>query len=139
MEDISLHILDILENSISASAKRVEIKVFEEREKDLLTLKIKDDGKGMNKETQKRALDPFFTTKKRKRIGLGLPLLHQSAKEAGGDFIINSKEGKGTKIVATFKLSNIDRKPLGNISETIRVLRASHPEIRFVYEEKLEK
>ncbi|PIU66098.1 MAG: ATP-binding protein [Armatimonadetes bacterium CG07_land_8_20_14_0_80_40_9] len=137
MEDISLHILDIVENSIRAGARRVEIKVFEEKGKDLLTLRIKDDGKGMSKETQKKALDSFFTTKKGKRIGLGLPLLYQSTKEAGGDFMINSKEGEGTKIVATFKLSNIDRKPLGNINETIRVLRASHPKVEFLFEHNL--
>lgn len=136
MEDLSLHILDIIENSLRAGAKNVEIKLCEDKEKDLLTLKIKDDGKGMDREMQMRCLDPFFTTKEKKRIGLGIPLLYQSAKEGGGDIKIDSKNGKGTKIVVTFKLSNIDTKPLGDIDETIRVLKATHPEIKFIYKYK---
>lgn len=134
MEDISLHILDIVENSIRAGAKNILIKFYQDKEKDLLTLEIKDDGKGMDKKTIKKCLDPFFTTKENKRIGLGIPLLYQTTKEAGGNFKIDSRCGKGTRIVATFRLSNIDIKPKGNIEETIKVLKATHPEIRFVYE-----
>lgn len=135
MEDLSLHILDIVENSLRAGAKNVEIKIVEDKNKGLLTLKIKDDGKGMDKETMNKCYNPFFTTKEGKRIGLGIPLLYQSTKEAGGDLKIVSKEGKGTKITASFKLNNIDMKPRGNIEETMKVLKAAHKEIRFVYEE----
>lgn len=135
MEDLSLHILDIVENSLRAGAKNVEIKLCEDKEKDLLTLKIKDDGKGMDKETINKCYNPFFTTKEDKKIGLGIPLLYQSAKEAGGNLKIVSKEGKGTKMTATFKLSNIDIKPRGNIEETMKVLKAAHKDIKFIYEE----
>jgi K+-sensing histidine kinase KdpD len=136
MEDISLHILDIVENSIRAGARNIKIKIVEDEVKDILTLIIKDDGCGMDEKTQKKALDPFFTTKKNKKIGLGLPLLSQSVEESGGELKIFSKNGKGTKIIATFRLDNIDTKPKGNIDETIRVLKSTHPEIRFVYEYK---
>jgi signal transduction histidine kinase len=132
MEDLSLHILDIVENSIRAKAKKVEIKILEDKEKDLLILEIKDDGEGMTEEVQKKALDPFFSTKN-KRIGLGLPLLAQSAKEAEGSLEVKSKEGKGTSIKATFKLSHIDRKPLGKIDETIKCLTIAHPEVNFCF------
>lgn len=138
MEDISLHILDIVENSIRANAKNIVIKISENRKEDYLTLLIEDDGKGMDKETLKKATDPFFTTKEGKKVGLGIPLLSQSAREGGGSLTINSEKGKGTKVYATFKLSNIDTKPLGNIDETIKVLRLSHPEINFIFEYKKE-
>lgn len=135
MEDLSLHILDIAENSIAASAKNIKIKINEDKKKDSLTIEIKDDGEGMTEEMQKKVLDPFFTTKKKaKEIGLGLPLLAQAARATGGDIQINSKKGFGTEIKATFGYSHIDRQPLGDIGETVKVLIVSHPEIDFLYE-----
>ena len=130
MEDISLHILDIAENSIRAGAKNVNIKVTEDRKNDLLTLIIEDDGEGMDETTRALALDPFFTTKKGKKVGLGLSLLSHSAEEAGGTMKIESAPGKGTKISVTFRLSHIDRKPIGNLNETIKCLVITHPEIK---------
>ncbi len=131
MEDISLHILDIVENSITAKAKNIKIKMV--KKKDYLIVGIEDDGIGMSEETIKRCLDPFFTTKG-KRVGLGVPLLYQACKETGGDLKIESKEGKGTKIRARFKLSHIDCKPLGNMGETLKVLKVANPDINFIYD-----
>ena len=79
MEDLSLHILDIAENSINGAAKTIEITINEDRDKDLLTIEIKDDGKGMDQKTVKKVLDPFFTTRKTRKVGLGLSLLAQAA------------------------------------------------------------
>lgn len=131
-----MHILDIVENSISACAKKIEIKIIEEKKKDLLTIEITDDGKGMNKEISDNVLDPFFTTKSQKKVGLGLPLLAQSAKEAGGDIYIKSKPGCGTEIRATFGFSHIDRKPLGDICESLKVMIVANPGVHFIYEHK---
>ncbi len=136
MEDISLHILDIVENSIRALAKRVRIRIEENMEKDWLTVEIEDDGQGMDEETVKKALDPFFTTKSTRRIGLGLPLLDQAARETGGKLEIHSKLGRKTRIKATFRYSHPDRKPLGNIEETLLVLAAGYPEVDFLYEHR---
>ena len=133
MEDISLHILDIVENSIAVSASRVEITISKDVEKDILSIEIKDNGQGMSKETLKKVLDPFFTTKTGKKIGLGLPLLAQAARESGGDIKVESRVGGGTRVKATFQYSHPDRKPLGNIAETMRILRITNPEIDFVY------
>lgn len=133
MEDISLHILDIAENSISAHAKRVEIIVTREKEKDLLRVEIHDDGSGMDTETLKKIRDPFFTTKK-KKTGLGLPFLAQAAEQAGGNVVIDSAPGKGTRVTATFALSHVDRPTLGNVGETLLTLIAGHPDLDFVYE-----
>jgi len=128
-----LHILDIAENSISAKAERIEISVYEDEKKDLLKIEILDDGEGMDKETLKKALDPFFSTRKTRRFGFGLSLLEQSASAANGSFFIQSEPGKGTCTTASFQASHIDSKPLGDIPQTITTLILGHPEIRFIY------
>jgi anti-sigma regulatory factor (Ser/Thr protein kinase) len=137
MEDLSLHILDIAENSIEAKAKKIKIKLVEDSKKDILSLEIADDGKGMDKETLKKALNPFFTTKKTRRFGLGLPLLAEAAKAANGRFSIQSKPGQGTTIKANFQASHIDTKPLGDITQTIITLIMGHPEIDILYIHKM--
>jgi signal transduction histidine kinase len=134
MEDISLHILDIVENALRARAHNVIIRLVQSKKEDRLVLEVTDDGEGMDHETRRRALDPFFTTKPGRKIGLGLSLLAQAAEEAGGGVEIESAPGKGTRVTATFRLSHIDRKPLGNIEQTIRCLRATHPDVCFRFE-----
>jgi signal transduction histidine kinase len=134
MEDISLHILDIAENSIRANAKKINIMIIEDKKNDLLTLSIEDDGEGMDDQTKEHALNPFFTTKKGKKVGLGLAFLGQSAEEAGGTMKIESESGKGTKVIATFSLGHIDRKPFGNLNETIKCLTITHPELKITFD-----
>ena len=134
MEDLSLHILDIAENAISAEAKTVTIEIVEDEDKGELVVCIEDDGKGMDEETVEMVLDPFFTTKNGKRVGLGLALLSQAAQQTGGDLKIDSKQGVGTKATATFKNSHPDMKPMGDILETLAALVAGSPSIRFVYD-----
>ena len=90
MEDLSLHVLDVAENSLTAGADRVQIRVTEETTEGILTLEIEDNGRGMDEETVKQAVDPFYTTKPSKRVGLGLAMLSQSAKEAGGELLMGS-------------------------------------------------
>ena len=136
MEDLSLHILDVAENSISASAKRIEIRIYEDQAKDLLTIEIKDDGIGMDEQTLQKVLDPFFTTRKTRKVGLGLSLLAQASQESGGRIELSSEPGKGTRIKAIFRLSHPDCKPIGDIHETIRTLVAGHLGIDFLYEHK---
>jgi anti-sigma regulatory factor (Ser/Thr protein kinase) len=133
MEDISLHILDIVENCIHAGARHVDITIVEDTGNDLLTVEVRDDGSGMNGEMARKSLDPFFSTKG-KKTGLGIPLLQQAARESGGDLVIDSKSGQGTKVVATFRYSHVDRKPIGDISETLRCLVAANPGVNFCYE-----
>lgn len=132
MEDLSLHILDIAQNCIDASATKIEIKIEINHRKNLLILEIKDNGKGMNEEILKIAKDPFGSTKG-KKIGLGLPLLIQAAEETNGKVIINSEPNKGTKIKAIFSLNSIDVKPLGDMTSTLMVLIGTNPNIDFLY------
>ncbi len=138
MEDLSLHILDIVENAIAARAKRIEILVVEEPREDRLTIEIRDDGIGMDEEASQKAVDPFFTTRSSRRVGLGLSLLAQAAEEARGTLRIESNLGKGTKVVATFQYHHIDRKPLGSMVETMMTLLLGNPELDISYTHKKE-
>jgi signal transduction histidine kinase len=116
MEDISLHLLDIAENAVRAGATTIAIEILEDKSKDLLSVCIKDDGSGMDEEMVKNAVDPFFTTKKERKTGLGLPLLSLAAQQTGGNLNIKSQKGSGTTITAIFKPSHPDMKPMGNIT-----------------------
>jgi hypothetical protein len=136
MEDLSLHILDIAENSVAARADKIEIRIKEDKKKDLLSVVVIDNGTGMDKETQQKALDPFYTSKTVRRFGFGLPLLRESAKAANGHFSIQSKKGEGTRIKADFQYSHIDRKPLGDIGQTIITIVMGNPEIDLIYVHK---
>ena len=134
MEDLSLHILDIVENSIRAGSSKVEINLDEKMEEGVLLLNIKDNGSGMDAATLKIVSNPFFSTKEKKSFGLGISLLRQAALDTEGSFKIDSKEGIGTELKADFNKEHPDMKPLGDIKLTIKMLRLSHPEIEFFYE-----
>ncbi|MDY0044729.1 MAG: ATP-binding protein, partial [Syntrophales bacterium] len=129
MEELSMHILDIADNSTRAGATHIRIIVNESKMRDTLAVTIADNGSGMDEETKMKARDPFFTTKTVRKIGLGIPLIEQAAKAAGGEFSIESEKGKGTCVTATFKLSHIDRQPLGRLVETIITLIAGNPTV----------
>jgi anti-sigma regulatory factor (Ser/Thr protein kinase) len=135
MNDLSLHILDISENSIEAGAKNIEIIITEDTENDLLTLEINDDGKGIKEEMMEKITDPYITSRKTRNIGLGIPLFKEAAENSGGKFSIDSKEGAGTRVKAEFRYSHIDRKPLGNMPETLIaiILRAENTEIAYCH------
>lgn len=133
MEDLSLHVLDIAENAVAAGASKVDIRVTDDEKRKLLTIEIEDDGKGMDEQTVRKATGPFFTTREGGKVGLGLSLLSQAAKECEGDFEITSEARRGTVVRATFKTNHIDIKPLGDMAQTLEALIAGHPGIRFTY------
>ena len=130
------HILDIAENSVRAGAKLISIFIEEDSANDLLTLEISDDGHGMAKDVLQKALDPFYTTKTVRRVGLGLPLLKDAAQRAGGTFQLKSEENCGTTVKATFGLRHLDRQPLGAIINTIIILIISNSDIDFFYKHR---
>ncbi len=138
MEDLSLHILDIAENATDAGAKLVEIIIAQDIERDRLQIVIRDNGRGMDHEMLEKAGDPFFTTRTTRRVGLGLSLLQQATREAGGEFFITSKPGEGTEVRATFQASHIDRKPLGDMGSTLVSLILGNPDVDFVYASNLD-
>jgi len=136
LQELSLHILDIVENSIIAGARNIGIKIQEDLDKDQLSIEIRDNGKGMDKEVVEKVLDPFFTTRTTRNVGLGLSLFAEAARKSNGNFSISSTKGEGTTIQATFQHSNIDRQPLGNIVDTMVTLIIGNPEINFSYYHK---
>jgi len=133
MQDISLHILDLIENSCQAESDLIKIEIIMDKNEDKLIIKIADNGIGMDQETLENSQNPFFTTKKsrKKKVGLGIPLFKQNAEHCNGKFIIKSKKNKGTTVIAEFQLSHIDRMPLGNLADTFINSIIAHPNIDF--------
>lgn len=133
MRELSLNVLDIAQNSVSADSSLVEIEVFENTKKHELTLGVIDNGKGMTKEQLNSVRDPFFTTRTTRKVGLGVPLFKMAAEMTGGSFSIESEVGKGTKVQAFFKTDSIDFTPLGDMTSTVVLLITMNKDIDFVY------
>ena len=133
MKEISLHILDILQNSVTAGASLIELCITEDKEKDLFEFYIKDNGKGMDEEFLKNVTSPFTTKRTTRKVGLGIPLLKLAAELAGGGIDIKSELGVGTVIKATFSYNNIDRQPLGNIVDTMFTVITSYIGTDFLF------
>ncbi len=136
MEDLSLHILDIAENSVAAGARTITLSIAEDAATDLLRIEIADDGRGMPPEVVARVTDPFYTTRTSRGIGLGLPLLREAAELTGGGLSVASIPGTGTTVRATFRLSHVDRQPLGDVAGTIIAIlaNAAGVDIRYRHE-----
>jgi predicted metal-dependent phosphoesterase TrpH len=133
MEDLALHILDIVQNSVGAGATRIEITLLEDLAADQLVFEVIDNGSGMDQATLARLTDPFFTTRTTRRVGMGLPLLAEAARAADGKLDIDSSLGKGSSVRATFRYSHIDRAPVGDIETTLMVLFAGHSDLEISF------
>ena len=138
MREISLHILDIAQNSITANASLVEITVDENEKADTLSVIIADNGKGMSEEMVKNVVDPFTTGRTTRKVGLGIPLIKMAAENTGGSFKLESKLGVGTTLTAVFVLSSIDRQPLGDMAETMLGMVTSYENVDFLYVHKVD-
>ena len=133
MKELSLNILDITQNSISANASLVTVSVIKDSKSNLLTLSIEDNGKGMSEDFLRNVCDPFTTTRTTRKVGMGIPLLKMAAEQAGGKFEIKSEVGVGTVVLATFQLDNIDRIPLGDVGQTMSALASCNEHVDFIY------
>jgi len=134
LREISLHIMDVAENGITAGAGCIHILIDEERIENLLKVVINDNGKGMSPDMVSRVTDPFVTTRTTRRVGMGLSLLKEAAKRCDGDFSVESEPGRGTSVAASFRYDHIDRAPLGDVAGTVISLIAGNPDIDFVYD-----
>ena len=119
MRELSLHILDILQNSVEAGATRVELSVVEDLAADRLTIEVRDNGRGIPPDKLPHVFDPFYTSRKTRHVGLGLPLLKAAAERCNGDATIVSEVGAGTTLTAIFQHSHLDRAPLGDMTGTL--------------------
>lgn len=133
MEDISLHILDLAQNSIAAGASRIEINIQDIRQQGILRITICDNGKGMDEDQVVNAVDPFYTTRTTRKVGLGIPLFKASAEATGGYVKIHSQKGTGTTVQAVFHSSHIDCLPMGRMEDTVTTLIFCNPDVDFIY------
>ena len=125
--------MDVAQNSVRAQASIVRITVNESDKNDLLVISISDNGCGMTDEQVQQVIDPFFTTRTTRKVGLGVPLFKLSAEQTGGSFDIRSKVGEGTVTTASYVKSSVDMTPLGDINSTVKILIQCNPGIDFVY------
>ncbi len=137
MIELSLHLLDILQNSIEAGASKIEVKIDEDLKADTLLIEIRDNGRGMSEDQVAKVLDPFYTTRKTRHIGLGIPLFLEACRRCEGDLKISSQPGKGTTVQATFRHSHIDRAPLGDIPSVLMTVLLAENTVDWLYIHKV--
>ncbi len=131
MHDLSLYLLDILENAVRAGATVIATTIVADRDADRLSMMVEDDGPGLPVQPE-QALDPFFTTKQHKKTGLGLSLFRQAAEAAGGGLTVDrSDELGGVRVCAWMRLADVDRPPLGDVAASLATMIVTNPEIEF--------
>lgn len=133
MKEISMHILDIVMNSIKANATLIELYILDSKIKNILKIIIKDNGTGMSSETATNVTNPFFTTRTTRKVGLGIPLLKDACERCNGSLTIKSKLGEGTTLECFFERDNIDRAPLGNMGDTVMTIINSLGDCELIY------
>jgi hypothetical protein len=138
VRELSLHILDVVENGVTAGASCICIRVEESIAADLLRISVHDNGRGMPDAKIKRIEDPFVTTRTTRRVGLGLALLAAAARRCEGDITVRTAPARGTEVTATFRRSHIDRAPLGDLAATLAMLIMGNPQVDFVYAHRLD-
>jgi hypothetical protein len=139
MKDLSLHILDVVHNSIRAKANEIRIAITEDKDAGDYMLVISDNGSGIAPEVLPHVADPYTTSRKTRKVGMGLALLKQNAEQSGGEFSIHSVSGEGTEVTSRFGHQHIDRPPIGDISGVLVQLIAAFPGLRFLYSHKTGK
>ena len=139
MRELSLHILDLVENALTAGADRIAVRVEESTAADRLSIWVRDNGRGMPEEKVRNLEDPFVTTRKTRRVGLGLSLLAAAAKRCGGDLAVTAQPGRGTSVRADFRRSHIDRAPMGDIAATIEIVLSAIPDVDFTYDDRVDE
>lgn len=139
MKDLSLHILDLLQNSTVVDSTLIELEIEDSLKDNIFRFTITDNGRGMSKEFLEKVTDPYSTTRTTRKVGLGLPLIKMNAEQCNGGFMIESELGKGTKLCFWFEHNNIDRPPMGDIAGVFVLTIAQNEEIRFIMNYKTDK
>jgi len=131
MRELSLHILDLIQNSIEAGASTVTLEIMEDTRVDKLIIRVSDNGRGMDASIRSQVTDPFVTTRTTRKVGLGLPLIEMSTKRCDGYLTIHSVVGEGTVVEAGYRHSHWDRPPLGDMVETLKSVIIANPSLDF--------
>ncbi len=139
MRELSLSILDIVQNSVKAGASLISVEINETE--DRFSFTVTDDGCGMTPELLARVKDPFTTTRTTRKVGLGIPLLTLAARQTGGDVFIRSQTGEahGTELRAEFNKKHIDFTPPGDLTATVVTLVQGMGDIDLEYVHHTEK
>ncbi len=130
MKELALHIMDVMQNSITAESSEISVSIQVSEGDRLLTIIVEDDGYGMDEETLQKATDPFHTSRATRMVGLGLPMLKEAAVLTGGDLYLQSEKGKGTKLTTVFQNHSIDRQPLGDLGNVFFLTMLSHETLK---------
>ncbi len=138
MRELSLNILDIAQNSITAGASLIAIEVNENTELHTLLIGIYDNGKGMTEEQVRSVIDPFFTTRTTRKVGMGIPLFKMAAEQTGGRLEIKSEIGVGTEVRAYFMTDSVDFTPLGDMASTVQMLITMNTDRDFLYKHSVD-
>lgn len=133
MEDLAMHMMEIIMNSIHANSKNIEIEVIDSEEKNLIKMTIKDDGKGMTKDLLLKIVDPFVTTRTTRKIGMGVAFMKGLAEQCDGSFDAKSNVGKGTVISASVRRDHIDVPPMGNLGEMMMQCIQADENIDYIF------
>ncbi|MDD2495791.1 MAG: ATP-binding protein [Tissierellia bacterium] len=139
MKELSMHILDIVMNSVKAEASLIEIEIEDSIKNNIIRIIIKDNGRGMSEETLNNVTNPFYTTRNTRKVGLGLPMLKEACERCNGNFKIVSEFGKGTMVESFFERNNIDRAPLGSMGVTMMTIINSLDDCELIYNHKTDK
>ena len=116
-------IADTAQNSIEAGASRVEVALVEDGV--TVSVRIADNGKGMDEATQRRAFNPFYTEPgkhDKRKVGLGLPILKQLCEATDGGLSLESAPGRGTTLSYHFRADHVDLPPMGDIAAMVLML-----------------
>ena len=132
MKDLSMHILDIVRNSVEAEARNIFVSMTLSAD-NFLTIKFEDNGRGMSPEMVKNVTDPFVTTRTTRKVGMGLPLIKMSSELTGGTMKVESEQGKGTVVTVSFNMLHIDCIPLGNLGSVFSQLLGGNPDKNFFF------
>jgi anti-sigma regulatory factor (Ser/Thr protein kinase) len=133
LREISLHLLDIAENSVAAGAHTIQITIEEDLHNDRLKASIQDNGRGMDEQLLARVTDPFVTSRTTRKVGLGIPLLKAAAEACDGALRISSIPGQGTCLEVEFQRSHIDRMPLGDVAGTFLTMLIAYPQVHWIF------
>lgn len=135
MQDLAMHLLEIIMNSISAGAKRIGITFLESTKDNTIEMGVQDDGKGMSQEMVERVTNPFTTGRKTRNVGLGVAFMYGLCEQCNGSFHVESELGKGTTVRAIVERNHIDLPPRGNLGEMMMACLQANEDIdyRFVY------
>lgn len=137
MRELSLHILDLVENSIQAGARKIGIAIDETHLDTHIKITVTDNGRGIDPDMLEVISNPFVTSRTTRRVGLGISLFKAASQRCDGEFFIQSKKDKGTTVSATFAIDHLDRAPLGDMGATITNLIAGYPDIGIKYHHTL--